>query len=55
MAFLFFRDLESTGNYFKGFWEQVHSFGDLGRKIKEKPQFCLISGGVSPLRPPCKF
>ena len=25
-----FRELGSTGNYFQGFGEQVHSFGDLG-------------------------
>ena len=25
-----FRELGSTGNYFQGFWEQAHSFGDLG-------------------------
>ena len=43
-----FRDLGSTGNYFRGAGEQVHSFGDLGSpakkqktKIKEKPPFCL--------------
>ena len=43
-----FRDLGSTGNYFRGSGEQAHSFGDLGspakkeKKIKEKPPFCLI-------------
>ena len=42
-----FRGLGSTGNYFRGAWEQAQSFGDLGspakkQKIKEKPQFCLI-------------
>ena len=45
-----FRDLGSTGNYFRGAGEQAHSFGDLGSpakkqkkiKIKEKPPFCLI-------------
>ena len=42
-----FRDLGSTGNYFRGAGEQAHSFGDLGspakkQKIKEKPPFCLI-------------
>ena len=44
-----FRDLGSTGNYFRGAGEQAHSFGDLGspakkqkKKIKEKPPFCLI-------------
>ena len=45
-----FRDLGSTGNYFRGAGEQTHSFGDLvspakeqKNKIKEKPPFCLIS------------
>ena len=46
-----FRELGSTGNYFHGFREQVHSFGDLGSPakkfkknltLKEKPSFCLI-------------
>ena len=40
-----FRDLGSTGIYFRGFGEQAHSFGDLGspgKRIKEKPPFCLI-------------
>ena len=43
-----FRDLGSTGNYFRGAGEQAHSFGDLGspakkaKLIKEKPPFCLI-------------
>ena len=44
-----FRDLGSTGNYFRGSGEHAHSFGDLGspakkqkNKIKEKPPFCLI-------------
>ena len=44
-----FRDLGSTGNYFRGAGEQVLSFGDLGspakkqkKNIKEKPPFCLI-------------
>ena len=46
-----FRDLGSTGNYFRGARGQAHSFGDLGSpakkqkkkiKIKEKPPFCLI-------------
>ena len=39
-----FRDLGSTGNYFRGAGEQAHSFGDLGspaikqkNKIKEPP------------------
>ena len=43
-----FRDLGSTGYYFRGAGEQAHSFRDLGspakkqKKIKEKPPFCLI-------------
>ena len=43
-----FRDLGSTGNYFRGSGEQAHNFGDLGspakkqKKKKEKPPFCLI-------------
>ena len=45
-----FRDLGSTGNYFRGAGEQAYSFGDLGSpakkqkkiKIKEKSPFCLI-------------
>ena len=40
----------STGNYFQGFGEQAHSFGDLGSPaknlknltLKEKPSFLLI-------------
>ena len=41
-----FRELGSTGNYYRGAGEQAHSFGDLGspakkqKKIKEKPPFC---------------
>ena len=37
-----FRELWSTGNYFQGFWEQAHSFGDLGSPAKSKK--------ISPLR-----
>ena len=43
-----FRDLGSTGYYFRGAGEQAHSFWDLGspakkqKKIKEKPPFYLI-------------
>ena len=29
-----FRDLESTGNYFRGAGEQAHSFGELGSPAK---------------------
>ena len=44
---LLFRDLGSTGNYFKGSREQAHSFVDLGSPAKKqiykgKPPFCLI-------------
>ena len=28
------KELGSTGNYFEGFWEQAHSFGDLGSPAK---------------------
>ena len=31
-----FRDLRSTGNYFKGSGEQAHSFGDLGSPAKKQ-------------------
>ena len=31
-----FRDLGSTGNYFRGSMEQAHSFGDLGSPAKKK-------------------
>ena len=45
-----FRELGSTGNYFQGFGEQAHSFGDLGNPskkaknltLKKKPSFRLI-------------
>ena len=30
-----FRELGSTGNYFQGFWEQAHSFVDLGSPAKK--------------------
>ena len=30
-----FRELGSTGNYFKGFGEQAHSFGDLESPAKK--------------------
>ena len=62
-----FRELEGTGNYFRGSGEQVHSFGDFGsppRKknikniiLKEKLPFCLIikktlaCGGKTPPPP----
>ena len=32
----FFRDLGSTGNYFRGAGEQAHSFGDLGSPAKKQ-------------------
>ena len=31
-----FRDLRSTGNYFRGAGEQAHSFGDLGSPAKRQ-------------------
>ena len=31
-----FRDLRSTGNYFRGAGEQAHSFGDLGSPAKKQ-------------------
>ena len=43
-----FRELGSTGNYFRGARKQAHNFGYLGslakkpKKKKEKPPFCLI-------------
>ena len=42
-----YRELGSTGNYFKGAREQAHNFGDIGslakmHKNKKKPPFCLI-------------
>ena len=51
-----FRELGSTGNYFRGAREQAHNFGDIGslakkakkkkkkkkKKNKEKPPFHLI-------------
>ena len=36
-----FRALGSTGNYFQGFGEQVHSFGDLGSHSKSKKNLTL--------------
>ena len=36
-CFLFiFRELGSTGDYYQGFWEQAHSFGDFGSPVKSK-------------------
>ena len=43
-----FRELGSTGNYFRGAREQAHNFGDIWslakklKKNKEKPPFCVI-------------
>ena len=31
-----FRELGSTGNYFRGAGEQAHSFGDLGNSAKKQ-------------------
>ena len=33
---IFFRDLGSTVNYFRGSGEQAHSFGDLGSPAKKQ-------------------
>ena len=33
-----FRELESTGNYFRGAREQAHNFGDLGSIVKKQKQ-----------------
>ena len=61
-----FRDLGSTGNYFRGAGEQAQSFGGLGSPAKKKKnkgkasilfdffKFSSASGGIAP-RPPCKF
>ena len=32
---IYFQGAGSTGNYFQGFWEQAHSFGDLGSPAKK--------------------
>ena len=42
-----FRELGSTGNYFRGAREQAHNFGDIGslakkQKKKAKASICLI-------------
>ena len=59
-----FRELGSTGNYFRGAREQAHNFEDIGslakkqKKNKEKPPFCLIFKnffrfwGLAPQTPP---
>ena len=58
-----FRELGSTGNYFKGSREQAHSFGDLGspaKKQKNKEKASILfdflkissaSGGLAPQTP----
>ena len=61
-----FKELGSTCNYFQGFGEQVHSFGNLGNPaknikknltLKAKPSFRLILlnlrllGGGAPQTP----
>ena len=33
---IYFRELGSTGNYFQGFGQQAHSFGDLGSPAQKK-------------------
>ena len=55
-----FRELGSTGNYFRGAWEQAHNLGDIGslakkQKNKEKPPFCFIFLEFSSPDPPGKF
>ena len=63
-----FRDLGSTGNYFRGAGEQAHSFGDLGSPAKKQKKkkgiasilfdflkFLLLLGGIAPPDPPCTF
>ena len=59
-----FRELGSTCNYFQGFGEKAHSFGDLGSpaknnkknlNLKGKPSFLLIfqkNSSASGGRPP---
>ena len=32
---IYFQGAGSIGNYFQGFWEQAHSFGDLGSPAKK--------------------
>ena len=61
-----FRDLGSTGNYFRGAGEQAQSFGDLGSPAKKQKnkgkasilfdflKFSSSSGGIAP-RPPPKY
>ena len=39
---IIFRELGSTGNYFQGFGEQVHSFGDLGSPAKSQKNLTLM-------------
>ena len=38
---IYFRELESTGNYLQGFGEQAHSLGDLGSPAKRKKNYHL--------------
>ena len=60
---IYFKGAGERGNYFQGFGEQVHSFGDLENPakkeknltLKKKPSFCLIFQKITladPLRPP---
>ena len=37
-----FRDLGSTGNYFRDAREQAHSFGDLGSPAKKQKKKIII-------------
>ena len=59
-----FRDLGSTGNYFRGAGEQAQSFGNLGSPAKKQKNkgkasilfdflnFSSASGGIAPQTPP---
>ena len=61
---IYFRELGSNGNYFRGAWEQAHNFWDLGslakrqKKIRKKSilfdflKISSASGGLAPPPPP---
>ena len=42
-----FRELESTGDYFQGFGEQAHSFGDLGSPAKKLKKNLILKEKTS--------
>ena len=50
-----FRDLGSTGNYFRGAREQAHSFGDLGSPAKKQKKKKINKGKASILFDFLKF